>query len=173
MHKNILVSSALPSDAWALASIHSDSSIYAYSKFLPAAFIERRYNQVNQLDYFEHTLQRTDDKREVLVGIDDSDDEILGFIDVGHSDKDYTGKVHSLFVHPKFMRCGIGGYLLCCGQQWLVARGYNCAIVWVFSENVLARRFYEKAGWEDINVEEPTSWPGLDEIMCRKLQKTF
>jgi len=173
MPKNIYVRSALPTDAWALASIHSDSSICAYSKFFSAAFIERRYAQGNQLDYFEHTLQRKDGKREVLVAIDDSDDEILGVIDMGYSDEDCTGKVHSLFVHPKFMRCGIGGYLLYCGQQWSVAQGYDSPILWVFSENVLARKFYERVGWVDTNVEELTSWPGLDDMMCRKFQKAF
>jgi len=172
MRKNIIVLPARPSDARALASVHADACIWAY-KFLPAAFVEHRYAPANQLDYFEHILQHKNDKREILIGMNDSEKKIVGFIDVGPSDQDFVGKIHSLFVHPKSMGHGVGSFLLCRGEQWLMARGYNCAILWVFSENVSARKFYEKAGWEDTNVEEPTSWIGLDEVMCRKLEKTF
>jgi ribosomal protein S18 acetylase RimI-like enzyme len=161
-----------PSNVCVLASIHADACINAY-KFLPAAFVERYYAPANQVNYFERILQHKNDKREILVGMNDSDKKIVGFIDVGSSDKDGVGKVFSLFLHPSFMRKGAGSYLLHRGEQWLMERGYNSAILWVFSENVIARKFYEKAGWEDTNVEEPTSWIGLDEVMCRKLQKSF
>ena len=170
MLKNIDVRPARHSDVPALASVHADACISAY-KFLPAAFIKDRYALANQLHYFQHILRHKNDQREIFVGMNDK--KIVGFIDVGHSDQDYIGKIHSLFVDRESMGHGVGSFLLRHGERWLIARGYKYAILWVFSENLLAREFYGKAGWEDTNVEEPTSWTGLNEVMCRKLEKTL
>lgn len=169
---NIHVRPALPSDLYELAFIHSNSCIHTYAKFLPATFLEKRYAHANQLDYFARNLQKRPE-RQILVGVDLDYNNVLGFIDVGPSGEDCVGKVNSLFVGPKYMHHGIGSCLLHTGEQWLMAHGYKSAILWVFSENGQARKFYQKAGWEDSKMEKPTSWAGLDKVECCRLQKTF
>ena len=54
---------------------------------------------------------------------------------------------------------GVGRLLLRAGEDWFVATGADAAILWVFSDNVLARDFYERSGWTFTGHEQDE--PGL------------
>ena len=66
-----------------------------------------------------------------------------------------TGELHFLFVAPDFVGRGIGFALLARATELLREDGYRQAILWVFSRNLDARRFYERQGWSTNGVERP------------------
>ena len=50
--------------------------------------------------------------------------------------------------HPlRYIGTGVGRLLLAEGEEWLTARGRDTAILWVFSDNLPVRAFYEGSGW--------------------------
>ena len=60
-----------------------------------------------------------------------------------------VGKLHAVYVHPSFVRNGIGSALMTEAEAGLAEAGYATAGLWVFTENRLARKVYERLGWSD------------------------
>jgi ribosomal protein S18 acetylase RimI-like enzyme len=77
-------------------------------------------------------------------------DRICGHVTTGRSrevDLPDAGEIWALYVDPHRWGDGIGRQLLGAGCQHLVGQGHDLAVLWVLSDNLRARRFYELAGW--------------------------
>jgi ribosomal protein S18 acetylase RimI-like enzyme len=86
---------------------------------------------------------------------------VVGFVEIGAVTSpgevatEGTGELHFLFVAPDFIGRGIGSHLLARATELLHEDGYRQAMLWVFSRNLLARRFYERQGWSTNGAERP------------------
>lgn len=89
------------------------------------------------------------------------EDQVVGFVEIGAVTSplevapEETADLHFLFVAPAFMGGGIGSRLLARATELLHEDGYRQAMLWVFSRNLPARRFYERQGWSINGVERP------------------
>jgi RimJ/RimL family protein N-acetyltransferase len=57
------------------------------------------------------------------------------------------GEIISIYLLPSYFHKGIGAKLLWASMDELVAMGYSDFYLWVLEDNHLARRFYEKNGY--------------------------
>lgn len=74
--------------------------------------------------------------------------DVAGFIGVSSTEDPETGEVQMIYLDPRFYRKGLGESLMGTGEDELRRMGFENAILWVFADNVAARRFYEAMGWK-------------------------
>lgn len=60
---------------------------------------------------------------------------------------DAVGELFALNVDPPRWRAGAGSALIGHAHAGLTADGHRTAVLWVFTANERARRFYERHGW--------------------------
>jgi GNAT superfamily N-acetyltransferase len=96
---------------------------------------------------------------------------LVGFVDVVPSrDQDAasgTAEVTSLYVAPDLWGRGAGQVLLEAAVQLARAAGHGITTLWVLQENVRARRFYERAGWQVDGAEKKAVVLGVPVIEVR------
>jgi GNAT superfamily N-acetyltransferase len=87
----------------------------------------------------------------------DQDGSVAGVVSLGPSRDDgaspSTGEVYVIYVDPPAQGAGVGSALLEHAVEALRAAGFDAATLWVFTENGLARRFYEQRGWTPDGAE--------------------
>jgi GNAT superfamily N-acetyltransferase len=79
---------------------------------------------------------------------------IAGFVSAGRARDDddapgaaARGEIYALYVDPPAQGAGAGTTLLAHAEERLRALGHERAMLWTFTDNGLARRFYERHGW--------------------------
>ena len=70
--------------------------------------------------------------------------------------------IYGFRVQPKYRRLGIGGRMLQTAEQDLSHRSFQLATLNVGRENLDARRFYERYGYQVV-AAEPGRWSYLDD----------
>lgn len=137
---------AVASDAAALAELNAASWRAAYADILPAAFLadldvaaweERLRARIAQADGARFTLVAWAHGRR------------LGLVSGGPARDEPTdaGEVCAVYVQPELCGGGFGSALLTAAEKRLAAGGFSRAMLWVFTRNRTARRFYESRGW--------------------------
>lgn len=96
---------------------------------------------------------------------------VCGFASVGTSREEQApageGELYALYVDPAAQGAGVGTALVAAAEQALRERGHASAVLRVFTENGLARRFYERHGWTPVPGSElPHSW-GVSVVLYR------
>jgi ribosomal protein S18 acetylase RimI-like enzyme len=156
------VRSANVFDAEALAEIKALSWKYAYAGFLPAEAFEH-LEQADQVDRWRRSL--ADPAKAIFVAVTMPEMETVGYVIAGAAQSDQpaeVGEIQAIYIHPDYMRQGIGQGLMHSAAKWLREQGYLSAIVWAFEQNAPAIRFYERLG--AVRVKS-----GLYEIAGRQL----
>jgi GNAT superfamily N-acetyltransferase len=146
-------------DASAISTIYQQSTQRAYQEFMPeAAIYSRLLDRMEPFWARKLVLPPTKEQRLLVAQYED---QVVGFVEIGAVTSPFevvpedTGELHFLFVAPAFMGGGIGSRLLARATQLFHEDGYRQAILWVFSRNLQARRFYERQGWSTTGVEGP------------------
>jgi GNAT superfamily N-acetyltransferase len=75
-----------------------------------------------------------------------------------------TGRVDSLYVHPRAQGSGVGGRLLSACTDHLLAAGTSRATLWVFTPNEPARAFYTRHGWQPTGEQRVEPEYGVPEV---------
>ena len=162
---------AMPSDGAEIAGVFADTCRYAYQDVLPPAFLARYVPDVQIPRWTSHLGSLPHSHRITLAC---QEGRIIGFIEASRGRPDgesrtignitvddpaRVGEVDYLFVHPPSIGSGVGRLLLSAGESWLTVAGVDSVILWVLSDNVSARAFYERCGWEFTGHEQLE--PGL------------
>ncbi len=171
-HTTSRIRYATERDASAIARLYRDTTRVAYRGYVPDAVLDTRsVADLTQL-WTARISQPPSKAYRILVAdppqVSASSTEnpgiatISGFIAIGavtgSPEKNETpvpGEIHYLFVAPEEWRTGLGHLLMRHGIDLLRKDGYYQAILWVFSENKRARRFYESVGWRYDGLECP------------------
>lgn len=136
-------------DAHAIATIHVRSWQHTYTDILPEdglqnLSIEQRTQQ------WAGWLQDESSPTQTLVA--ENDEIIEGFASWGPSPDDDaepgTVMLYSIYVKPTSTSGGIGSALLEAAEVDMIASGATLGTLRVLEENDLARKFYEKHGWQ-------------------------
>jgi GNAT superfamily N-acetyltransferase len=142
----MLIRTAAPDDALAVARVHVRSWQVGYRGLLPDAYLAGLRAEDRASRY---TFASSDpDQPATLVAMVDG--AIRGFTtthpahDTGVAGK---GELAALYVDPDWWGRGIGQVLLRAARGRLVEQGFTSAILWVLDGNERARRFYAADGW--------------------------
>jgi ribosomal protein S18 acetylase RimI-like enzyme len=122
--------------------------------------------------YFEKALADGWEDTAILF----NEDKATGFISIGKcrdSDKDCScGEIGGIYLLPEYRGTGIGSELMKWGLAELKKRNFTRVTLWVLEDNISARRFYEKIGFEyDGTVQEITLGKVLKECRYNMLFK--
>lgn len=142
------------SDVRKLAQIHSSSWKKAYKGIIPDEVLENITIEKRQ-KYFQKAL--TDGWEEDAIIFKDNDP--VGLICIGKCrDKDKLenyGEIWGIYLLPEYWGIGIGRKLINWGLDELSKRNYTKVTLWVLEENINARKFYERIGFNhDGTVKE-------------------
>ncbi|WP_421843606.1 GNAT family N-acetyltransferase [Mycobacterium sp.] len=135
---------AVVDDAMAVAQVHVRSWQQSYRGLIDQDYLDalRPEDSASRYGFGDPHGPRT------MVAVDS--ETVCGHVTIGQArDADVadTGEVWSLYVDPSRWGAGIGRILIDAGCGHLRQAGYRHASLWVLSENMRARRFYELAGW--------------------------
>ncbi|MGI8617199.1 MAG: GNAT family N-acetyltransferase [Actinomycetota bacterium] len=143
-----LVRTARPEDARPVAEVHVASWRHTYRGLLPDDYLERLSVDDGEAMWLGAFV---DPEPKSGAFVAEVDGRIVGFASFGPSrDEDVperTGEVPAIYVHPAVLATGVGRELFEAATLALRDAGFAMATLWVLEANVLARRFYEKAGW--------------------------
>jgi len=126
---------------------------YVSQELLNDAGCKERGQQLKK-DFINHRLSEY---------VWEESDQILGLLSMGATvDSDKTGafEIWRIYISAEAQGRGIGGQLLAFAEQNAKANGYTEIIIWAFSKNTRAIKFYQKYGYQ-INKEEYLGTPYL------------
>lgn len=132
-------------DARAIATIHVQSWRESYRDILPAEFLDG-LSVEDRVQAWVRNLIEPD--HAVLVGTD-ADGRIVGFCDAGANrvePKEFQGEVYAIYLIAEAQGRGLGRALFEEAVAWLRRSGRRSFLVWVFADNMKARKFYEALG---------------------------
>ena len=133
-------------DADGLARVHVDSWRAAYQGIVPAEHLaslscEKRASR------WRESLSNANSASFVYVAQDD-DGTIIGFAGGGlerDGDPNYLGELYAIYLHPDYLRRGIGRQLVKTAVRRLIEMGLTSMLIWVLAQNS-SRQFYEALG---------------------------
>ena len=83
--------------------------------------------------------------------------EIVGWA-LGGPNRDasleFSSELFTIYLHPDFLRQGIGRKLMAAVAQSLIALSFGSMVVWALAENRPAQRFYEALGGRYLTEKE-------------------
>jgi L-amino acid N-acyltransferase YncA len=144
----LLIRSAHPSDAQAIAEVHVRGWQWGYRDLLPADVLDSLSVDRREQGWIE-ILTSLPPGATVLVATV-RDERIVGFAGVGPCrDEDAleeTGELSSLYIEEEVADTGVGRALMKAAIDFARDSGYRELTLWVLERNSRARQFYEAAG---------------------------
>ncbi len=157
----IQLRAARPSDAAAIASIHSDTWRETYAAILPPEILAAQ-SYDTRLAFWKKTLVHS--PQGVFLAEDDRLGP-MGFASGGPARDpirietgNFRGEVYALYVRPVCQGMGLGAQLLESALANLSRAGYSAVMLWVLADNP-ACKFYERMGGQPIS-ERTTDYSG-------------
>lgn len=161
----MLIRSAAPEDALAVAEVHVRSWQAAYRDLLPKEYLDRLRPEDRASRYEFGTSDPG--RPSTLVAV--RDELVLGFVTVMPArDMDVrgSGEICALYVDPQWWDRGVGRALMQAGRARLAMLGFRDGILWVLAGNIRAGRFYAREGWRPDGTRRAASVWGVtvDEV---------
>lgn len=159
---------ATEADAKIIAAIHVEAWRQSYADIVPAEALAR-------LDVEERTrrwreILRAAPACDAVLMLSFGDEPPCGFATCGRQRsprleaQGFAGEIQALYILRRGQRCGGGRALMRAMARHLRTQGWEGASVWLFRDNLPARRFYEAMGavptgeqgvWETLGVTLP------------------
>ena len=138
------------SDLRSIAEVHSKAIIAAFPTVLPPGVFDAEIVAPDKLEIeYESLFTDLGTDGEILVA--HSETKIVGICTYG-SDAGLAiprvGYVQNVYVDPDWWRMGIASALVDRALELLSGRGFEQAALEVLENNLKARAFYEKRGWQ-------------------------
>ncbi|MER5224563.1 GNAT family N-acetyltransferase [Streptomyces flaveus] len=145
-------------DATDIADVFAASCRHAYQDVLPPSRLAK-YVPGIQIPRWTAHFDALPPGHRITVAC--QEESVIGFLETRHNpptgehatiggiavEGASVGEVTYLFVDPRCIGTGVGRLLLAEGEEWFTSTGMDTAILWVFSDNLSARAFYERSGW--------------------------
>ncbi|MBU5593510.1 GNAT family N-acetyltransferase [Clostridium sp. MSJ-4] len=156
-------------DAKILGEIHSQSWKLAYKGIVPDEILNNITTEKRQ-KYFEKALTEGWEEDAIIF----NDNKAVGLICIGKcrdTDKEGSyGEIWGIYLLPEYWNMGIGSELINWGISELKKRNCDKVTLWVLEDNLNARKFYEKFGFEhDGTINEITIGKKLNEYRYVKV----
>lgn len=162
--KEVSLRRATVADAEAIAAVRVEGWQTTYRGMIPDQYLDEMLVDDHVL-YWKRILQALPaaaDKACVYVA--ESEGHVIGFVSatlLAEPKHGYHAELGALYIRPQWQRAGIGRRMMHKVARTL--QSWNCAdlVVWVLSDNRLARNFYEKLHGEFV-LEQEFSWDDMD-----------
>ncbi|MEO8462373.1 MAG: GNAT family N-acetyltransferase [Chloroflexota bacterium] len=138
---------AVVADARAIARVRTASWRAAYAGIVPHAILERLDAEALEAR-FEERIAHPGPASTLVV--EDRERHVVGFASVGPARDDDLpglGEVYAIYLDPAFRGLGFGRNLFAAALARLFGAGFGEIVLWVFTDNHPARRFYERHGF--------------------------
>ncbi|HLJ55216.1 MAG TPA: GNAT family N-acetyltransferase [Chthonomonadaceae bacterium] len=153
-------------DAAGIAAVEVLAQQTAYRHFLPAAHLDSLSESHRTRVW--HGFIQSDDPTRVIVAAHDQ--RVVGWMRIGKSSDPAMGYVFDLFVLPDYWGKGVGERLMRDAHLAFKDNGHKGALLYVFEDNMRARRFYVRLGWSADGRVYDTEISGLTvRFLCYKL----
>ena len=171
---SVVIRSAQPDDAAAVARVHVDSWRGAYRGLLPDRILDGLSVSGREI-LWRQRLGSGEGAPTTLAAV--LDGEVGGFVTLLDQARDSgesagVGEIPALYVSPSHWGSGAGSALLDAAGRELAAAGCRQAILWMLAGNERAERFYTGRGWTDDGGRRSSQYfpeePDLREVRFRK-----
>lgn len=146
--KDYIIRKAKTEDKEAIAGIYVNSWKFAYMGIVPQDYLDSLSIE-KYLDRFKERPQLD----EFLLELNGQVIGLAKIIDCRDMDKEVCSEIQTIYLLPEFIGQGYGNILL----KWLLEHaysvGYKNIIVWVLTENIRARKAYERVGFQKDKVK--------------------
>jgi GNAT superfamily N-acetyltransferase len=136
-------------DADAIGRIQVESWRAAYTGLMPDETVAG-FDVESRQQLWRDGLARTPRPGSATFVVENAG-EIVGFASLGASgepDGEQEAELYAIYLHPSCWGRGIGRALLHRAEEWMRARGFRRAVLYVLEGNERGERFYRAAGWE-------------------------
>lgn len=142
----IAIVPAGPSDAAELARVHVQSWRETYADILPRAYLHRMSTPLHARRWRARLLRMN----EITLAAE-GPDGLVGYVSGqwardGAGSSAGQGEITTLYVLRSEQGAGVGRALMVAAARTLADRGARSLVVWVLTENLKARGFYERLG---------------------------
>ncbi len=150
----VLLRRVQPGDAPALAHVQTESWKAAFRNILDPATLERCTDLGRATRMYEGLLQEHKGNGYLLTL--DGHPHCIAWWDAAR-DPEYTGKAELICIHslPQHWGMGYGGMMMDRVLADVKAAGFSEIVLWVFTDNARARRFYEAKGFHATEHVKP------------------
>jgi ribosomal protein S18 acetylase RimI-like enzyme len=134
-------------DADGMAKVKVDTWRSAYSRIVPAAYLES-LSYERTAEGWRGGILRSGSPNVAAYVAEEVDGQIVGIAMCGPAEgleRSGLGQVYVLYVLPEFHRRGVGRRLMRLCTHHLVGRGMSSLVIWVLKDNPY-RGFYEGLG---------------------------
>lgn len=164
------IRAATAADVTAIARIRIDSWRATYAGIVPAPILERMDLARNEAWIAGRIAEPG--RRGTLV-VEDAAGRVRGYaLTAPCADEDAAGlgEVEAIYLAPGARGSGLGRPLLEAAAADLLASGFETAVLWVLTDNLGARRFYERAGFQPDGAARVLDFDGtpIEEIRYRR-----
>lgn len=142
----ITIKDARVQDAETISNIYAESWKVAYKGLIPQRYLEELQN-----DFWVSAFQNWINNNILKVKQIYENDTPVGCIGYGKSRDEKLpnwGEIVSIYIHPDYFRKGYGQKMLDIALTDLKIDGFQNCYLWVLKENMTARLFYEKNGFQ-------------------------
>lgn len=162
-----VIRGATTADAGAIGALHVRAWRRGYADIVDAQILDEMEPEGRAARWA--TILAAQDSKTLVAEVAGA---LCGFASVGTSREEHApageGELCALYVDPAAQGAGVGTALLAAAEQALRDRGDTSAVLRVFTENGLARRFYARHGWTWVPGSElPHSW-GVSVVLYRR-----
>lgn len=165
MEEKVVIRHAVPGDETALAEIQAEAWEAAFSGILPDEKLKSHLDKQRIAQMYHYVLNETSAHGSLLLI--DSQPHCMAFWD------SYRGENHPdwaelICIHSRKGNWGrgYGSMMMEHILQEIKSAGFKQVGLWVFEQNIRARRFYEKHGF--ILTQERKNSFGADEVLYLK-----
>lgn len=153
-------------DASRMAGIHVRSKRSAYASFMPAAYLDSLDQDGHRLERWQPYFAANDPENiawiAFVAGIPAG---IVALERIDARERPVPpgyAFLHHLHAAPEFRGRGVGAAMLRTAVALATERGLAGVALWTHEPNVLAREFYERAGWraDGEQRDETYRWSG-------------
>jgi ribosomal protein S18 acetylase RimI-like enzyme len=136
-------------DARLLGWIHSESCRETYKDIIPDNVLRKISPKQRGVYFYRALLYKTQE-----IAIIHEDEKPAGFIALrrrgykGLGDEKKQMQIYRIYFLPSFWHRGLGTELINWSLEELKKRGYKKVNLWVFKDNINARKCYEKLGFK-------------------------
>jgi len=158
---DIIIHKALPEDAQNYADCHISCWQTAYKGIVPDEYLEKMLvDRQKMVDRYKERLTNPGTCEHYCVLYEE---KMIGFITIDKSikndDLNNTG-IWAVYLIEEFRNRGFGKKMLDFSIKELKSVAPKEISLWVFEENVKARRFYEKNNFIYSNIKREVDWYG-------------
>lgn len=145
----MLIRSALPEDALALAEVHVSSWRTTYRGLLPDSVLEAQSVEHRESSWRRITAETVSGASSACVFVaEDQLGDVIGFANAGPEREpgaSVDGELYAIYLLERFQGAGVGRQLFGRVVDYLVEQGHGSMRVWVLEGNP-AERFYQRLG---------------------------